>query len=194
MPATLRRSAGQDLVVNTYVVLLRAINLGSHNKVSMADLRALVAAAGAEDVKTYVQSGNVVCRSAAETGSQLARAIAERIHQELDLAVTVLVLDQDELAKVVAANPFLDAGRDAAKAHVTVLVDEPDPACVRDLEAMSFGPDEFRVEGRAVYLYCPDGYGRSKLSNAFLEKRLGVAATTRNWRTVTTLAEMCATA
>jgi uncharacterized protein (DUF1697 family) len=156
----------------------------------MADLEALFAALGHADVATYLQSGNVVFTSTVGSPSALARGIEERIATDLDLDVTVLLRISDELAGVVEANPFVGGGADPAELHVTFLADEPDPSAVGAADGGGFGPDEFRILGREVYLRCPNGYGRSKLSNAFWEKRLGVAATTRNWKTVTTLHEL----
>ena len=179
--------AGSSL--KTYVALLRGINLGARNKVSMPDLRALFANLGAEDVATYVQSGNVVFRSADSPG-KLTEAIEKRIRHDLGLDVTVLLRTQRQLAKVFTANPFADDAGDPTKLHVTFLADKPDQARVRKLDPTLFKPDELRVIGQEVYLHCPNGYGRSKLSNAYFEKQLDVRATTRNWRTVTKLAEL----
>ena len=179
--------AGSSL--KTYVALLRGINLGARNKVSMADLRALFAGLGADDVATYAQSGNVVFRSSDSPG-KLTEAIEKRIRRDLGLDVTVLVRTQRQLAKLAAANPFADDVSDPTKLHVTFLADKPDSARVRRLDPKSAEPDEFRVTGQEVYLHCPNGYGRSKLSNSYFEKHLGVPATTRNWRTVTKLADL----
>jgi uncharacterized protein (DUF1697 family) len=172
-----------------YVALLRAVNLGSRNKVSMADLRALFAALGFEDVSTYVQSGNVVFRGRGTAASATA-AIEDRLRGQLALDVRVLVRTGAQLAKLVDANPFAAPDVDPASLHVTFLADKPAAARVRGLDPARSEPDEFRVAGRDVYLRCPNGYGRSKLTNAYFEKGLGVAATTRNWRTVTKLAEL----
>ena len=171
-----------------YVALLRGINLRQHNKISMAELRELFLALGCEDVATYVQSGNVVFKSSATGTTALMQSIEERITRDLGLDVRVLVRTKRELAKIVAGNPFAD--RDPAKLHVTFLADAPDRARVQELGTKDAGADELRVAGREVYLHCPNGYGRSKLSNAWFETQLGVAATTRNWRTVTKLAEL----
>jgi uncharacterized protein (DUF1697 family) len=170
-----------------YVALLRGINLGARNKLAMADLRALVTELGADDVETYVQSGNVVFASGG-SASALERQIEERIRRDHGYEVPVLVRTAPELAKVVADNPFLRAGNDQTKLHVTFLAAAPGRARVE--APPGSGADEFSIVRREVYLHCPDGYGRSKLSNAFFEKQLGVVATTRNWRTVTTLAEL----
>jgi uncharacterized protein (DUF1697 family) len=172
------------------VALLRGINLGGRNKIGMADLRELFAALGCEDVSTYVQSGNVVFRSSVASASKLTRAIEERIGSDLGLDVTVLLRTKAQLAEVAGGNPFDERTVDPATLHVTFLAEKPDPARVRALDPARGRPDEFRVVGREVYLHCPNGYGRTKLDNAYFEKQLAVAATTRNWRTVTKLAEL----
>jgi uncharacterized protein (DUF1697 family) len=175
--------------MKTYVALLRGINLGAHNKVPMADLRALFDDLGAEDVETYVQSGNVVFKSA-DGAEKLARAIERKIRRDLGLSVTVLVLTRPQLTKVLGSNPFAKAKKEPAKLHVTFLAEKPARNRVGKLDPERAKPDEFRLVGRQVYLHCPNGYGRTKLTNAYFEKQLGVAATTRNWKTVTKLAEL----
>ena len=183
--ARARRTAGRS---QTYVALLRAINLGSRNKIAMQDLRVLFERLGAEDVQTYVQSGNVVFRSSGNGGA-LQKSVEEEIANELGLTITVLVRTKTQIAKLARDNPFGEDAPDKAL-HVTFLVDAPARARVRALDASAFAPDTFEVAGREVYLNMPNGYGRSKLSNAYFEKQLGVAATTRNWKTVTALAEL----
>ncbi len=172
----------------TYVALLRGINLGARNKVAMAALRELVEGLGAEDVATYVQSGNVVFRSR-DAAAAVTKAIERELGRRLGLDVKVLVRTKAELRKIVSGNPFGDVA-DATKLHVTFLAATPDRGRVRKLDPARSEPDEFRVLAREVYLHCPNGYGRSKLSNAYFEQQLGVPATTRNWKTVTKLAEL----
>lgn len=176
--------------MSRYVALLRGINLGSRNRVSMGDLRQLFAGLGHTDVTTYVQSGNVVFKPAHEDADEVRAEIEERIARELGLDVTVLVRREEELTRIVAANPFVDRGADPSALHMTFLAGDPDPERAKRLDRSAGAPDEFVIDGSEIYLHCPDGYGRSKLSNAFFEKQLGVAATTRNWRTVTTLQEL----
>lgn len=155
----------------------------------MPELRALFDAIGADDVSTYVQSGNVVFKSSVGRG-KLVVEIEERIRRDLGLDVTVLLRTRAQLAKVASGNPFARAKGDPGTFHVTFLAEKPQRVRVQELEPVRSKRDELRVIGQEVYLYCPHGYGRSKFSNAFLEKRLGVAATTRNWKTVTALAEL----
>ncbi|MDQ4096763.1 MAG: DUF1697 domain-containing protein [Actinomycetota bacterium] len=173
-----------------YVCLLRGVNVSGHRRVDMKALRALFSGLGHEDVTTYVQSGNVVFTGRKARPATLARAIERQIADELGTEVTAFVLTGEELAAVANANPFVDSGADPATLHVTFLAGEPDEQRVAGLDPASFAPDEFRVRRREVYLRCPNGYGRSKLNNAFWEKKAGVAATTRNWKTVTALREL----
>jgi uncharacterized protein (DUF1697 family) len=171
----------------TSVALLRGINLGARNKIAMADLRSLFEDLGAQDVATYVQSGNVVFKST-DSAADLTAAIETEIKRRFSLDITVLLRTKAQLAKVVAGNPF--AGKQPNTLHVTFLAETPARPRLRSLEPDPGGSGEYRVSGREVYLHLPDGYGRSKLSNAFFEKQLDVRATTRNWKTVTSLAEL----
>jgi uncharacterized protein (DUF1697 family) len=173
----------------SYVALLRGINLGPRNRVAMTDLRRLVEELGGKDVRTYLQSGNVVFRSS--TGAaQLGRRLQKSIGRTLGLDVTVLVKTGAQLAKICERNPFSAGGTDPKTLHVTFLAEAPARGRVRELSERRFAPDRFRIAGREVYLHCPNGYGRAKLSNDLFERALGVPATTRNWRTVTALAEL----
>jgi uncharacterized protein (DUF1697 family) len=176
--------------LSTYVALLRGVNLGARNKVSMADLRDLFADLGHEDVATYVQSGNVVFKSPVRDAAKLRDAIEKRIRSELRLEITVVLRTKSQLARIAGGNPFAKRGRAPTTLHVTFLAERPSRARVGALEAKSLPPDEFRVVGEDVYLHTPRGYGRSKLSNAYFEKQLAVRGTARNWNTVTKLAEL----
>jgi uncharacterized protein (DUF1697 family) len=176
--------------MTTYVALLRGINVGGRTRVGMDDLRQLFNALGHADVKSYLQSGNVIFKSAVEESSRLAAGIERSIARDLGLTVTVLLRTADELAQVVATNPFLGRGADPATLHVTFLAEMPDRDRAARVETPAGQPDELALVGREVYLHCPNGYGRTKLNNAYIERRLGVAATTRNWRTATTLRDL----
>jgi uncharacterized protein (DUF1697 family) len=173
----------------TWVALLRGINLRAHNRISMPNLRELFEELGYDDVATYLQSGNVLFRSTAPRPA-LTRAIEGEIRGRLGLDVNVLLRTKSELRTTVADNTFAEGQPDPKKLHVTFLAGPPERSKTTALQKKQFEPDEFRVTRHAVYVHCPQGYGRSKLSNAFFEKQLGVVATTRNWRTVTALAEL----
>ncbi len=172
---------------DTWVCLLRGVNVGG-KRVAMKALKELFEGLGHEDVTTYIQSGNVVfrSRSGGAKAKKLAKDIEKALEDGMKLDVTVLLRSPADLAKVTEAKPF--AG--AENVHVTFLDDEPDASKVSAIDHDAYPPDEFEVIGREVYLRCPDGYGRSKLLNSFWEKKLGVAATNRNWRTVEKLLGM----
>ena len=174
--------------MGTYVAMLRGINVGGKNKIKMADLQALFVGLGHADVITYIQSGNVVFKSPTKSTSALASAIEQRIAHELGMDVAILLRTKAELGKVLARNPFTDV--DLARVHVTFLAGKPQAALVRGLDEHRSPPDEFRIVDREVYVYCPTGYGNTKLNNAFWERRLKTPATARNWNTVTKLFEL----
>jgi uncharacterized protein (DUF1697 family) len=173
----------------TYAALLRGVNLGAHNKISMPALRELFAELDCEDVATYVQSGNVVFTSR-RGAARLRRMIEDALEREFGIRPAVLLRTEAELRKLVAANPYADRVDDPRRLHVIFLDAPPDRGHVRALDGDEFAPDEFRLVGRDVFAFYPRGYARTKLTNAAFEKRLGVTATSRNWRTVTKLAEL----
>jgi uncharacterized protein (DUF1697 family) len=175
--------------VTAYVAMLRGINVGGHAKVAMADLRHELADLGYDDVRTYIQSGNVLFR-ASGSAAALQSAIEERLEARFALSITVVLRTDAQLSAVVEHNPLVGGGRDPARLHVTFLASKPLAARMAGLDDATFSPDEFRIVGREVYLHCPQGYGNTKLNNTFFERKLGVASTTRTWKTVTTLSDM----
>jgi len=175
----------------TYIALLRAVNVGN-NMLKMERLRALWTELGFQNVRTYVQSGNVVFQAKGAAASWQAKAIA-KLAGETRLPVAVLFRTPAELHRVLAGNPFLkEKGIDLARLHVSFLSEKPSAEAWKKLSAIDPGADRFHRADREIYLYCPVGYGTSKLSNARLEKVLGVTATTRNWNTVSKLCAMSA--
>lgn len=181
------------------MALLRGVNVSGRHKVPMADLRSLAGSLGFTGVRTYVQSGNLVLDAGAgDTAPSITSRLEEAVADTFGFEVPVVVRSAGDLARVVGANPFVAEGLrpddEARLFHVTFLGATPAPAAVADLVAAaeSFAPDVLRPAGDEVYLHIPGGYGETKLHNAFLERKLGVRATTRNWRTVTTLAGMAA--
>lgn len=171
---------------NTHVALLRAVNVGGR-KVNMKALTAVFEGLGLSDVTTYVQSGNVVFKAAEHP---LPETLEAAIEQEFGIDVTVLLRTSRELAAVVKRNPFLEAGADRTQLYVTFLAETPDKDALAAVDTAKFEPDAFRLAGRELYLRFPNGYGRTKLSNDFFERRLQLRATTRNWNTVTKLMEL----
>jgi uncharacterized protein (DUF1697 family) len=166
------------------IALLRSVNVGGRT-VPMSRLRELFEQLGHANVRTYIQSGNVVFE-AKGPASGVRAALEHEIDATFGFDVTVLLRTPPELAKVVAQNPY------DSDAYVTFLDGVPDRTRVTALDPAPFAPDDFRVIGQEVYVRCPNGYGRTKINNTFFEKKLATRATTRNWRTVETLLEWAA--
>ena len=171
------------------IVLLRGINLGPRNRIAMPQLRTLLEAAGFDDVRTYVQSGNVVL-STRRRPESTAAACERLIGDEFGLDIPVVVRTRDELAEVVRRNPLGDVADNPKRYQVSFLDGEPDPKAVEKVAAAAAGGERIEAIGREIYAWHPDGIARSKLWAALAGNGLGVKATARNWTTVTTLLEM----
>jgi uncharacterized protein (DUF1697 family) len=183
--------SGRARIVKRYVALLRGINVGGRKMIRMDDLRSLFIALGCDDVRTYLQSGNLIFSSEVDKESRFAREIENRIARDLDMTVKVLLRSSDDLDRIVAGNPFLRRKKiDRSKLHATFLAQDPKPARVATMETPAGIPDELSLGEREIFLHCPNGYGRTRLNNAFVEKALGVAATTRSWKSVTKLRDL----
>lgn len=176
-----------------YVALIRGINVGGNQKLSMMDLRGLMSALGYTDVTTYIQSGNVVFTSARDHPAEREREIELQITRDTGLEVSVMIRTQVELAAVIEGNPFQEATSRPTELHVSFLSAPPDERQLAEVDPGQFEPDEYRLGDRVLYLRCPNGVGRSKLAAYPWERRLGVRATSRNWNTVTTLLSMLET-
>jgi len=168
------------------VALLRGVNVGGATTVPMADLRRVVADAGYGDVRTYVNSGNVLLTADGTDAEQVAATLRAACADAFEARPDVVVRTRDELHAVLAANPFLDRDDDPTHHHVVFLPGRA-PARVPDVEVVA--PEALAAVGRELYLYLPDGLGRSRLA-ARLAGRGGPGGTARNWRTVTTLARL----
>jgi uncharacterized protein (DUF1697 family) len=174
----------------THIALLRAVNVGARNRISMARLRELLEGLGYGQVRTHLQSGNALFSAPGKAGQQVAEEIERALASELGAPVRALVRSERELAGAVAENPLLDVAGDPARLLVTFLSASPDGRLIGELAPADFEPDVFAVGRREIYVWCPQGVHATKLGNAFWEKRLGVVATGRNWKTVTRLLEM----
>ena len=176
----------------TYISMLRGINVGAHKRIKMEQLRASFEALGFDQVKTYIQSGNVVFKAPKISPSELSKRIEERILKDFGFQVSVVSRTIEEMARTIANNPFLkDRGIDQEKLHVTFLSEAPAPAAVSKLAALTVAPDQCSCLGREIYLYLPNGTTASALMKASFDRVLSVIATTRNWRTVNTIHQMC---
>jgi len=173
-----------------HVALLRGINVGGKNKLLMKDLAGMFTEAGCADVRTYIQSGNVVFRAGPALVRRIPKLIAAAVSERFDLRVPVIVRTADELRRTAARNPFLRDGKGPEGLHVMFLADAPTPARVSALDADRSPPDEFVVRGREIYLHYPNGAARTRLTNDYFDSCLATTSTVRNWRTVLTLLEM----
>jgi uncharacterized protein (DUF1697 family) len=174
--------------MTTYISILRGINVSGQKSIRMKSLQEMYENLGFQEVKTYVQSGNVVFKSNDLSAGELEKRIFHQIKNEYGFDVPVLVLSMDQLKKIIDHNPLSkDPGKDPAYLHVTFLAAKPVHVNAEHIDQKKSEKEEMVITEDAVYLYCPNGYGKTKLSNGFLESRLGVTATTRNWKTTNQL-------
>ncbi len=174
-----------------HVALLRGINVGGKNKLPMKDLAAIFAAHGASDVRTYIQSGNVVFRASKSVAAKLPRLAGEAIEARFGHRPPIVLRTREELLAVLSANPFLARGADEKALHVGFLEAKPTEARIAALDPDRSPGDAFAVIGREIYLHLPNGGARSKLTNAYFDSKLATISTMRNWRTVNELAALC---
>ena len=173
-----------------YVALLRGVNVGGRNRLPMQGLSEVFLRTGCTRVQTYIQSGNVVFQASDGVARQLPALALEGISKRFGLKVPVVVRTAAELKSAARANPFALASANLDLLHVVFLAGRPTAAQVDSLDPHRSPPDEFRVNGREVYLRLPNGAARSKFTNAYFDAKLATTSTVRNWRTVLKLLEM----
>jgi uncharacterized protein (DUF1697 family) len=177
-----------------HVALLRGVNMAGHKTVPMAALRAWAEKLGLRDVRTLLQSGNLVFRGGTKRGAALEAALEAAALRGLKIETDFVVRTSEELAAIVARNPFPAAAeRDPAHLVVVFLKTAPAPAAVAALAAAIPGREELRADGRQLYIVYPDGMGTSKLNAALIDRKLGISGTARNWNTVLKIAALAAT-
>ena len=180
-----------ELDMAVIISLLRGVNVGGHHKIKMDALRALYESLGLRDVQTYVQSGNVIFRAERRDLTLLAKQIEDGIEKRFGFRPDAIVRTPSDFRKVVAGNPFA-ARRDIepGKLLVTFLAKDPGAEARQSLLKIKTDPEELRISGRELYIYFPNGMGRSKLTGAAIEKALKTPGTARNWNTVSKLLEI----
>jgi len=190
--------------MSSHLALLRGINVGGRNKVPMADLRELVTSLGHTNVSTYIQTGNVLFDAAGAGTAKLAAGLEAAVEDRFGIWASVVVLTRDELADVLAANPFADE-QNPKLVHVVFMNTEPPNdlldriAAAESAAAAKGSRDIARAAGHAIFLHTPDGYGNSDLAQAVFKiiatparnSKHGIAATARNWATATKLLSLC---
>ncbi len=173
-----------------HVALLRGINVGGKNKLPMKDLAELFSAAGATQVSTYIQSGNVLFDAPPAQAKKIADTVGKKIVAIYGFASPIVLRTAAELDDIVRHNPHPTPEEDFGILLVMFLADRPSAARVATLDAARSAPDTHIVRGREIFLRCPTGFAKTKLTNAYFDGKLATVSTGRNWRTVLTLAEL----
>jgi uncharacterized protein (DUF1697 family) len=175
----------------SYIALLRGINVSGQKKIKMADLRVHLADLDYQNIRTYIQSGNIVFETTQSDLQKLEKQIRSKIDEQYGFDVPTLVKTAAELEHVLTHNPFLNQEDiDPKRLYFTFLSDTPAPDRVEHLKTYDYSPEQYILEGKDIYFYCPQGYGRAKMNNNFFEQKLKVQATTRNLKTTRILWEM----
>lgn len=181
-----------DSTLNTFISLLRGINVGGHKKVLMADLKALYQSLNFSDVTTYIQSGNVIFNSDVSDQFKLKSEIEQTIEQQYGFAVPVELRTGAELEKIRNALPFenIDVKKDGGKAMIIFLSSQPTEENIAKLSPFVNSSEQLCVGEQCLYLYCGNGFGNSKLTNKLLENKLQVSTTSRNLKTLIKLCDL----
>lgn len=177
--------------MKTHLALLRGINVSGHNMIKMDVLKTVLENVGFQNVKTYIQSGNVFVDSDEEHGASVGFKIKQEIFKQLGLEVPVVVIAKEDLEACLSNNPFLKEKEcDTKKLYVAFLSKELQGSAINDLKISQFKPDEATIDSNRVYIKYAVGAGKTRLDQKYIEKKLNVVATIRNWNTVTTLLEL----
>ncbi len=185
-------SVAASNVSETHIALLRGINVGGKNKLPMADLVELFCQAGCHNVRSYIQSGNILFDASPLVVQAVSMKVSKSINDRFGYTVPVIVVSRDELELAVRDNPFLRKRikADPSSLHLAVLQKEPSVAELGLLDPQRSPADTFAIRDRHIYLYCPNGLARTKLTNAYFDRTLKTTTTIRNWRTVNKLLEL----
>jgi len=175
-----------------YISFLRGINVSGQNKILMDELKSLYESLGFENVLTYIQSGNVIFEAKEKDALALSSGIEEAIARKYAFNVPVVIRTHNELKKILKNCPFgnVDLQKDGSRVLVSFLMSPPSAENMNSLLEYVVAPESLVNHGREIYLYCPNGYGKSKLSNNFIEKKLQRVATSRNWNSILKLHEL----
>jgi uncharacterized protein (DUF1697 family) len=174
--------------MNTFLSLLRGINVSGQKKIKMEDLRKLYKSLGFQNVQTYIQSGNVVFESTEADRKVIAEKIEIAISKKYNFDVPVLIETPEKFKDVLEGNPFSE--EETKRLYVTFLDAEPNLELIKKLKEFNYSPEKYVIVKDVIYFFSPIGYGRAKMNNNFFERKLKVSATTRNWKTTKKLLEM----
>jgi uncharacterized protein (DUF1697 family) len=175
--------------MKSYIAFLRGVNMTGHNSIKMADLSNLFIKMGFSDAETYIQSGNVIFTDHGDIlPSDFSKTIEKEILQKFNYIVPSMIRTSQELTDLLSVNPFLgERDFNPAKMAVMFLHEEPSASQLMKVADVDYPPDKFKIIGRDIFIFCPNGFGKTKLYTNFFEKKMGVTGTARNWKTITTI-------
>jgi len=173
-----------------FIALLRGINVSGQKKIKMIELKSLFEDLGFHCVVTYIQSGNVVFSSKEKSSEKLEAKISSTIKNKFGFDVKVIVVSPEEIEYILKNNPFIKKKEDIDKLCITFLSETPSVEYIKQFAAISYSPEEYFIEGKHIYLFLPNGFGKAKLNNNLFENKLKVVGTSRNWKTVKALSEL----
>ena len=176
--------------MNKFIAFLRGINVGGHRRIKMAELKKMFEDLGFAKVQTYIQSGNVIFQTIDSCDKTLSEKIESAISEQFGFTVPVIIRTCKEMKKILSQNPFPNI-KDFKQLNVTLLSDKPKPEERKEMDKLDFGADKFVIKGKEVYISYEGKCYLSKLTNNLLEKKLKVSATSRNWKTINKMNEMC---
>jgi uncharacterized protein (DUF1697 family) len=178
--------------MKTYISFLRGINMTGHNSIRMTDLSSLYKNLGFNDAETYIQSGNVIFSNVDDVPvHEIASTIERSILKRFNYNVPVLIRTVEEMRKLISANPFIaQENFESSKMAVMLLYEKTTKAQIQKVIDIDYPPDKFKIIGKEIFIYCPNGFGRTKLYTNFFEKKMGVTGTARNWKTITTILQI----
>jgi uncharacterized protein (DUF1697 family) len=173
-----------------FISFLRGINVSGQKQIKMPELKLLFEELKFHNVETYIQSGNVIFSAKEKSPKKLEQKISSAIKKKFGFDVQVMFLTPEEIEYVIQNNPFFKKKKDSEKLYVTFLSENPLAENMKKLNAIDYSPEEYVIDGRYIYLFVPNGYGKAKLNNNLFENKLKVFGTTRNWKTVNKLFEL----
>jgi len=175
--------------MNTYIALFRGINVGGRNKLPMRELVVILESLGLQNVKTYIQSGNIVFQNDDQSIKEISERMSQAVNESHGFLPKTIILHLEELENALESNPYPEAENEPKSLHLYFLASEPQNPNLDTLEKLKQDNERFAIKGKVFYLHAPDGIGRTRLA-ARAEKALGVTVTARNWRSVARIFEM----
>jgi uncharacterized protein (DUF1697 family) len=178
--------------MQTYITFLRGVNMTGHNSIKMADLSLLYKNLGFIDAVTYIQSGNVIFKGFNDLAApEIVLMIEKAIRERFNYIIPVMIRTVGEIRSFMSLNPFLSVENfDPSKMAVMLLYEKATQQQIKKVAGIDYPPDKFEIEGKEIFIYCPNGFGRTKLYTNFFEKKMGVTGTARNWKTITMLLQI----